>query len=68
MENNFIIDLWFFLYVTTVLCMGGLVWAIWEMIEAKQNGQKWIQLNRELLERLDRLERKNTNERRTTIR
>lgn len=68
MENSYIVDLWLFLYITTVLCMAGLVWAVWEFIEAKRNGQQWMDLNRELMQRLDRLERKDKNERRTTIR
>ena len=48
-----IIDLWFFLYVTTVICMAVSVYCVWELMEAKENGKKWIELNKRLLEELE---------------
>lgn len=48
-----IIELWFFLYVTTVIALAVSVYCVWELLEAKENGKQWIELNKRLLSELD---------------
>ena len=46
-------DLWLFLYVTTVIALAISAYCVWELLEAKENGKQWIELNKRLLEELD---------------
>lgn len=48
-----LIDLWFFLYVTTVIALAISVYCVWELYEAKENGKKWIELNQRLLQEVE---------------